>query len=284
MQRMTFILAVVFLLPAVAHCQQVEWRRNFDEAKVDALAEGKLILLYFESTSDEHCFTMDSETWNQPAIVKMSNQFVCVKIDFEQMRLSSNLIRKDRNQKLAVRYRVNYLPTTIFIDLLGNVFLRVEGFVRAPEMKEKMESLPTDLSRVYFLLAELEKTPDNVSMRIAAADSFQQLKLYEASNTYYRETAHTDTVKRNRKLSEHVDMSMARNCVALNEVHAAIDLLERMLDKYPGSRLRPEQLFLLAGLNLQALNEIRAREYLDVLEKDFPGNPFTKRAERLLRD
>jgi|GEM_PF-3042388 len=284
MQRMTFILAVALFLPIIAHCQQVEWRKNFDDAKADALTEGKLILLYFESTSDEHCFTMDSETWNQPAIVKMSKGFVCVKIDFEQMRLSSNMIRKDRNQKLAVRYRVSYLPTAVFIDLLGNVFLRVEGFVRAAEMMADMESLPTDLSRVYFLLAELEKSPGDVGMRIAAADSFQQLKLYEASNTYYRETAHTDTVKRNRKLSEHVDMSMARNYVELNEVHAAIDLLERMLDKYPGSARRPEQLYLLAGLNLQALNEIRAREYLDVLEKDFPGNPFTKRAERLLRN
>ncbi|MGA2622401.1 MAG: thioredoxin family protein [Bacteroidota bacterium] len=281
---MTYILAVVFFLPVVSHSQQVQWRKNFDEAKVDALTEGKLILIYFESTSDEHCFTMDSEMWNQPAIIKMSKRFVCVKIDFEQMRLSSNMIRKDRNQKLAVRYRVSYLPTTVFIDLLGNIFLRVEGFVRAPEMMEKMETLPTDLSSVYFLLAELEKTPDNVGMRIAAADSFRQLNLYEASNMYYRETAHTDTVRRNQKLSEHVDMSMARNYAELNEVHAAIDLLERMLDKYPGSAQRPEQLYLLARLNLQALNEIRAREYLDVLEKNFPESPFTKRAARLLKN
>ena len=274
MRRMTFILAVAFLLPAVAHCQQAEWRRNFDDAKVDALAKGKLILLYFESSSDQQCIEMDSETLNQPAVVKMLQRFECVKFDLEQIRLSSNLIRNDRYQQLAVRYRVSYFPTTVFIDISGDVFLRVEGRVRVPEMLEKMEALPTDLSSVYSLLTELEKSPNSVCKRIAAADSFQQLKLYDVSNAYYRESIHTDTVKRDRQLSERIDMSMAKDYIALNEVHAAIDVLERMLDKYPVSPLRAEQLFLLTGLNLQALNEIRAREYLDVLEKSFPKIPL----------
>jgi len=79
-------------------------------------------------------------------------------------------------------------------------------------------------------------------------------------------------------------MSMAKNYVALNDVHAAIDLLERMLDKYPASERRPEQLYLLTKLNLQSLNEIRAREYLDVLEKKFPESPWTKLAEELLKN
>ena len=243
--------------------------------------ENKLIVLYFESTDDDHCYKMDTETWNQAPIVGQLANFVCVKIDFQQMRQSSNLIRNDINKKLAVRYRVSYLPTTVVIDFLGHVYLQVEGFVREQEMKNHLDQLPTDLSHVYSLLSALEKDPGNVGLKIAAADSLQRLKQYKISNEYYMETAGEETLRISRRLAEHVDWGTAMNFFGLNEVHASIDALERILDKYPGSAKRPEQLFMLVKLYLRALNEVRAREYADELEKEFPGNPFSKQAAEL---
>ena len=185
-------LLVVFLLPAVAHCQQAEWRRNFEDlAKVDALAEGKLILLYFESTSDEQCIEMDSETWNQPAVVKMLKRFVCVKIDFEQMRLSSNLIRKDRNQNLAVRYRV---ATFRQPSSFTSPEMRSAGRRPCPGSRDDGgygSSSNRPLQRV-FPPRRIGKSTRQRMYEDRRCDNFQQLKLYEASNIYYRESVHAE--------------------------------------------------------------------------------------------
>jgi len=277
------LLGFILLSAQLFQSQQIDWLRNLGEAKLQATVENKLILLYFESTSSERSLKMDMETWNQPPIVQIAKKFVCVRIDFEQMRQSANIILKDRNQSLITRYRVTYLPTLVFIDIHGHVFLRAEDFESAQEMKTLMQALPTDLSNVYPTLTALEKEPDNVRLKIAVADSFQRLRQFQISNEYYREMSNADTLKIDQELAEHVDMYTAMNHYELNELHASIDLFERVLDKYPGSKHHPEQLFMLAKLYLLTLNDIRAREYLDMLEKEYPKNYFTHLARGLFK-
>ena len=276
-------LAVNTISLAAPTSPHIEWILNYDDARHSAAAEGKLIVLYFESSNGERSLKMDEETLNQPEVVQAFQKFICFRIDYEQMQRSLNVIRNDRNTKLANQYRVNFLPTLVITDIAGHTFVRIEDFIRPRELVEIAGRLPSDLSHVYPALLAREWEPDNALLGIAAADSFQQLHCYQTSNEIYGEIEGADTLRKDARLAEHVDMYRAMNYFELKDLAPSTKLFERMLDKYPKSSHRPEQLFMLVKLYIQSLNEIRAREYLENLRKEFPGDPYTVFAAELFR-
>jgi tetratricopeptide (TPR) repeat protein len=273
------LLIVIIARHEVSVSQEIHWYRSFDDAKVEAYLQNKLLLLYFERSSSERSFKMDHESWNQLPIIDLSNNFIFVRIDYEEGQWA---IFRERYQQLARRYRVEFLPTTVIIDVIGNQFYRMEDYISVSEMKRVMQPLPKDLFEVYAVLKKLESQPTDVALLIAAGDSYQRINLPQMSNQYYEKVVDEETVKTNKKLADHIQTYRAINFHLMGELTRSIELFEECLDKYPTSGNRPLQLYMLTKLYLQYLNENRAEEYYRTLRREFPDNQYTKSAKKLL--
>jgi len=115
------ILAVIILCvactPPESAAAKLSWE-EYAEGMKRGKKENKKILVKFHADWCTYCGAMERSTFSDPAIVAYINKyFVPVEVD------------TDRNKGLAVRYRVNSLPLSMFLKPNGEQILPLPGFV-----------------------------------------------------------------------------------------------------------------------------------------------------------
>lgn len=122
---------VLFLLFFTALGYSQNWKSSFEEAKNQALAENKNIVLVF-SGSDwcAPCIKLDKTVWQSAEFKKESEtNWVIYKADFPKKKanqLSPTL--NETNKKLAEKYNASgNFPLVMLLDKTGAV-LGVEGY------------------------------------------------------------------------------------------------------------------------------------------------------------
>jgi thioredoxin-related protein len=123
------IVLFVLFIPFLSYSQN--WKSSFDEAKNQALAENKNIVLVF-SGSDwcAPCIKLDKTVWQSEEFKKESeSKWIIYKADFPKKKanqLNSDLT--ESNKKLAAQYNSSgYFPLVLLLDKSGTV-LGVEGY------------------------------------------------------------------------------------------------------------------------------------------------------------
>lgn len=282
--RIVFFAFVTFSSASTGSADGIRWFIDIDEAKQQAYSEGKLILILFQYASFDRSVKMTSEVLNQDTIIGLSRNLICVRVNLEQMELSRNIILKDKNRKLIIRYRITSVPIAVITDAAGNPLANFNDEVSIEEIITLLRSLPDDLKHLYAVLKPLEQQPDNILLNIAAGDEYQRLRIFHVSNEFYDNVKEEDTVKEHPELSEHIRSSVAVNFDAMGKVREAIQMFEELLDEQPVSRNRPFHLYMLTKLYMRVLREIQARDYYNVLKKEFPGSEYTFMAWELLKE
>ncbi len=107
------------------------WKTNFDDAKTQATAENKNIVLVF-SGSDwcAPCIKLDKTVWQSEEFKKESEtNWVIYKADFPKKKVNQlNPFLTENNKKLAAQYNTaGYFPLVLLLDKSGTV-LGVDGF------------------------------------------------------------------------------------------------------------------------------------------------------------
>ena len=119
--RLFYLGAVVCLVGTLsvssAAAAKVRWE-SYDEGIARGKKEQKKILVKFHADWCTYCKEMERTTFSDPEIVAYINRyFVPVSVD------------TDKQKGLAVRYRVNSLPASWFLDYKGEQILPVPGYV-----------------------------------------------------------------------------------------------------------------------------------------------------------
>jgi thiol-disulfide isomerase/thioredoxin len=103
----------------------VTWRHDLDEALAAARAEGKRVLVDFETVWCMPCRTMDEWIWTDAEVAAAINAgFVGVKLD------------GDLEEALVERYEVAGYPTMLILDAEGEVERRAVGYQTSAQMME----------------------------------------------------------------------------------------------------------------------------------------------------
>jgi thioredoxin-related protein len=138
------IVLFVLIIPFFSYSQN--WKSSFEEAKNQALAENKNIVLVF-SGSDwcAPCIKLDKTVWQSEDFKKESeNNWIIYKADFPKKKanqLNSDLT--ESNKKLAAQYNSSgYFPLVLLLDKSGTV-LGLEGYknISAVEYIQLIHSL-----------------------------------------------------------------------------------------------------------------------------------------------
>lgn len=116
----------------------IPWKTSLSEAAKLAAKQHKVLLVDFYATWCPPCQAMLKTTYRDQAVVKQMGRFVPVLIDV------------DKEGKLAQKYGVEAVPTTLFLTPDGKV-LRSETGYHSPEdfiklTKEVLAQAPKNLS------------------------------------------------------------------------------------------------------------------------------------------
>ncbi len=265
------LLALLWLPSARLLSQHPQWLDNYDESIDLALKENKLILVDFWASWCEPCLRMDRQTWSQLPIVVASQNFVCLRLDY------------DREMNLAVRFEVGVVPTVIILDAFGTKMAHIAGFKSATEMAAILKPLAISVRPLYSLLKRLEMAPDSMDLQVALGDQYHGMFLPEMSNSCYEEFLDNTEPGDNPRLEAHALTGMALNHQALGNQDEAEEVLVKCLSRYAHSEFRPLQLFLLTRVYLTQDEVEKAKNILELLRKEFPQDKHRSMAEDLFK-
>ena len=129
---------------------EIHWVRQFDAALKRAKTVKKPMLVDFWAEWCGWCHRLDQTTYVDPVVVKMSEDFVAVKVNTEGT---------PRETAVARRYEVTSLPTIAFLSPQGRLILRLNGFQGPGQFPRAIEVAKERAVKIIEWETDLEHNP-----------------------------------------------------------------------------------------------------------------------------
>lgn len=150
----------------------IRWEAGFEEAVKKARASGKPILVDFWADWCGWCHRLDRTTYVDPAVVRLSESFVAVKVNTEGT---------PKELAIAERYDVSSLPTIAFLSPSGRQVLRLSGFQGPGQFPRTLESARQAALKVIAWEAALERNASHPEALAGLGEHLFEQEFYEES-------------------------------------------------------------------------------------------------------
>ncbi|GHE75594.1 thioredoxin family protein [Roseivirga thermotolerans] len=175
MQKLILSTLFTFLLtPAFS---QINWYKDYELAKSQAKAQGKLLMIDFWAIWCGPCKNMDSKLWSSEEMLKMADKFIAYKADI------------DFEVSLAMKYQVKGIPRVIFITPDEKIVWDRTGFASSDEFLTSFAHLPTDLNALFSAIEANEKEESQLSyLRLGEAYSqvAREIESEQVANNFFK--------------------------------------------------------------------------------------------------
>jgi len=112
--------------------EQIRWIYSLSEGLKLSQEKNKPLMVEFYADWCGWCKKLDKDTYGDTDIIQLSNNFVCVKVN------------TDKNPEEAKKYKVNGLPTIVFLNSAGGIIEKVIGYRESKDfisiMKKVLET------------------------------------------------------------------------------------------------------------------------------------------------
>jgi thiol-disulfide isomerase/thioredoxin len=249
--------------------QQINWIKKPKEALALAGTSGKPILMDFTAVWCKPCQVMEKTFWVRPDIIKLSDNFVCAKIDF------------DNYKNFAYEYNVHGLPNVLITDPWGLLlFSSTLGFgSRTDEdILKRINLVPKGYPELVQTGALLEK--DDTGAIKTFADFYQKAGFFYQSNTFYRRLLkeEKDPAKRMELM-----MTVGFNDLRINALDEALDVFEKFSKEFPASPQIEAVLYGQTEAYAKTGKTKNAQKSLDELKTRFPNSPLIAKGETVIK-
>lgn len=95
---------------------QIKWMYSLSEGLKAAKKSSKPLMVDFYADWCGWCKKLDRETYRDQEVIRLSKDFICVKVN------------TDENPEASQHYRVSGLPTIVFLDSNGEIIENVVGY------------------------------------------------------------------------------------------------------------------------------------------------------------
>jgi thiol-disulfide isomerase/thioredoxin len=151
---------------------EVKWVRQWDLAIKRAQTLKKPLLVDFWAEWCGWCHRLDRTTYVDPAVVRLSEGFVAVKVNTEGA---------PKDVAIAERYDVSSLPTIAFLSPSGRQVLRLSGFQGPGQFPRTMETARKEAQKVMAWEASLERNASHPEALAGLGVHLFEQEFYEES-------------------------------------------------------------------------------------------------------
>ena len=251
----------------------VRWEHRFDEAVRKARAAKKPIMIDFWADWCSWCHRLDQTTYVDPLVVKLSEDFIPVKVDTEGGK---------KNQEIALRYNVATLPTITFITPGGRQILALQGFQGPGQFPRTMENARDAAVRVMAWESTLDRDPRDPAALFGLGTHLFEQEFYEESRALLYRAAALDG---DRPVK---DRKQARMLIGIIQNYdrkyaEGESILKEALGLRPVTEYDPKMLFMLGRLYVAWNKKDAARSVLRTLLHEHPDSAVAPKASDLLK-
>ena len=269
---MTASLALALVLLGSNGQHAIRWEHRFDEAVKKARASGKPIMIDFWADWCSWCHRLDQTTYVDPVVVKLSEQFVAVKVDTEGGK---------KNQEIALHYNVATLPTITFVTPGGRQILTLRGFQGPGQFPRTMEAARETGARIMALESALDRDPRDPAALFGLGVHLFEQEFYEESRTLLYRAAALDA---QRPVKDRKQARMLLGIIQNYDKKYAEgeSILKDALGIRPVTEYDSKMMFVLARLYVAWNKKEAARHVLRTLIKDHSDSSVAGKARDLL--
>lgn len=270
---MTASLALALVLLGSNGQPSIRWEHRFDEAVKKARAAKKPIMIDFWADWCSWCHRLDQQTYVDPVVVKLSEQFIALKIDTEGGK---------KNQEIALQYNVATLPTITFITPGGRQILTLKGFQGPGQFPRTMETARDKAVHIMAFEAALDRDPRNAGALFGLGVHLFEQEFYEESRALLARAVSMDGA---RPVN---DRKQARMLIGIIQNYdrkyaEGESVLKDALEIRPVTEYDPKMMFVLARLYVAWNKKDAARGVLHTLVKEHADSSVTPKARELLK-
>ena len=250
----------------------IRWERNFDTAVKKAKAQNKALMVDFWADWCGWCHHLDETTYMDPEVVRLSGDFVPVKVNTEGSRADT---------RVAQRYGVSSLPTIAFLSPAGRPLLLVNGFQGPGTFPHIMASARQAGAEVLVWEAALDKDPNDAEALIKLGVHVFEQESYEDGQDLLSRAVRVDS---NRPVAERKQARMLLGIILhySRKYAEAEAVLKEALALRPAGPYEAQILYVL-GRTYKAWGRVdQARPVLQQVVKSYPDSPFAQRAQETL--
>ena len=262
----------VLILAGASPAPAIRWEHRFDEAVRKAKAAGKPLMVDFWAEWCGWCHRLDRTTYVDPRVVRMSEDFVALKLNTEG---------SPEEAAIAERYEVSSLPTIAFLSPAGRQILRLQGFQGPGQFPATMETARELGAKVIAWEESLDKTPTEASALIGLGVHLFEQEDYAGSRDMLKKGVKVDWGQ------PALDRKRARLLLAIihNYDHKqaeAESLLKEALTLQPPGEYDPKLLYLLGKTYVSWGKARDARETFKRILDDYPQSYVAQKAREAL--
>ncbi|MBD3161626.1 MAG: thioredoxin fold domain-containing protein [Candidatus Eisenbacteria bacterium] len=221
-----FPLAMLFLLPAMAAGQGVEWADlTLEEALAQAAETGQIVMIDVWAPHCGSCGDMDEALWSTPEAAEFTEDLIPLKIESTAAE----------GADLRRRYPVTGLPAVLFIDPDGREIDRIVGYTHNQAFFAEAEPLRDGYDPLPALEEELAANPSSTDRMMPVFERYlYRGRSAEAGSLLVRivdadpENRRGDAVKALVKMAKY-----AR--IVEGDWQGCYEIWQMILDRYPDS-------------------------------------------------
>ncbi len=251
----------------------IRWEHRFEDAVKRARAAKKPIMIDFWADWCSWCHRLDQTTYVDPVVVKMSEEFIALKLDTEGAK---------KNQEIALRYNVATLPTITFVTPGGRQILTLKGFQGPGQFPRTMETAREVGGRVMAFEEALDGNPRDAAALFGLGVHLFEQEFYEESREVLARAVAADEGRPVK------DRKQARMLIGIIQNYdrkyaEGEQVLKEALGIRPATEYDPKMLFVLARLYVAWNKKDAARNVLVTLIHDHPDSSVTPKGRDLLK-
>ena len=200
----------------------------------EAADEGRRLVLYFHQAGCPYCYNMVTRVFPQPEINRlMQENFDLIAFDLWGDRLVTLPDGSEVSEKeLAVKLRVQYTPTLIFLSEAGTPELRLDGYRPAEAFKQSLIKL------LHMPVSSGDVAPESAQIVLRGNDpialQFQQVNCSDCAEFETDILGRDDTAEL-LQVFNHIRIDLSENPVLVfpdGRLISAIDLAKQLKLSY----------------------------------------------------